>query len=158
MSSVTDLIALADEYFRAAQAESTGCKPGRPLSTAPFRLLCIHAIELYLNAFLRHAGEPAPAVRGLQHNLAARLQLTDRYGLVLRVKTRRHIEAVSENREYLVSRYAPEALQLSEINRLKSTLTEVRVKVVKMLARPVVIKPNDAALTASKKAKAEALA
>jgi len=135
-SSPTALVELADEYFQAAEMAIIRCKPGRPISTAPYRLLCIHAIELYLNAFLRHEGQPAPAVRGLQHHLSARMRLTDAYGLVLRHKTRRHLQAVSENREYLVSRYSPEAAQLSELNRLNATLAEVRGKVMKRLIEP----------------------
>lgn len=99
-------------------------------------MLCIHAIELYLNAFLRDAGQPAPAIRGLQHNLAARLELTDRYGLVLRQKTRGHLAAISENREYLISRYQPKAAKLSQLNRLQATLLEVREKVLKKLSEP----------------------
>lgn len=135
-STSGELIALADEFRRAADAVILTRTPGSAISTAPFRLLCIHAIELYLNAFLRDAGQPAPAIRGLQHNLAARLQLTDRYGLVLRQKTRGHLAAVSENREYLVSRYAPDAANLSQLNRLQATLAEVREKVLKKLSEP----------------------
>ena len=135
-STPAELIALADEFRRAADAVVLARTSGSTISTAPFRLLCIHAIELYLNAFLRDAGQPAPAIRGLQHNLAARLALTDRYGLVLRQKTRGHLTAVSENREYLISRYQPEAAKLSQLNRLQATLVEVREKVLKKLSEP----------------------
>ncbi|MGV3574652.1 MAG: hypothetical protein ACO1O4_05870 [Devosia sp.] len=135
-STAGELVALADVFGRAADALIATRTPGSSMSTAPFRLLCIHAIELYLNAFLRNAGQPAPAIRGLQHNLAARLELTDKYGLVLRQKTREHLTAVSENREYLVSRYAPDAAKLSQLNRLQATLTEVREKVLKKLSKP----------------------
>lgn len=141
-STSAELIALADEFRRAADAVVLTCTRGSMISTAPFRLLCIHAIELYLNAFLRDAGQPAPAIRGLQHNLAARLELTDRYGLVLRQKTRGHLAAVSENREYLISRYEPDAAKLSQLNRLQATLAEVREKVLKKLSEP---KPKNSA-------------
>jgi hypothetical protein len=124
-----ELMALAAQYQLAATEAIKICKRGHNISVAPFRLLCIHAIELYLNAFLLHCGEPASAVRGLQHNLAAYLALLDKYKLVLRTKTRCHLADISANREYLVSRYAPDVTTLSQINRLQATLTEVETKV-----------------------------
>ncbi|RYE50427.1 MAG: hypothetical protein EOP21_03850 [Hyphomicrobiales bacterium] len=149
-STPAELIALADEFRRATEAVVSTHKAGNTISTAPFRLLCIHAIELYLNAFLRDAGQPAPAIRGLQHNLAARLELTDRYGLVLRQKTRGHLAAISENREYLISRYQPKAAKLSQLNRLQATLLEVRKKVLKKLSEPKPkISPQALTLTGS---------
>ncbi|WEJ57456.1 hypothetical protein [Devosia sp. FJ2-5-3] len=65
----------------------------------------------------------------MQHNLAARLALLDKYKLVLKVKTRTHLSDISANREYLVSRYAPDATMLSQLNRLQATLAEIEAKV-----------------------------
>lgn len=132
-STAAEILALADEFRRSAVLVANGTKAGKANSTAPFRLLCLHAIELYLNAFLRHAGQPTPTIRGLQHNLAARLTLTDKYGLILRQRTRMHLAAISANREYLASRYEPAAATLSQVNRLEATLEEVRGKVLKHL-------------------------
>lgn len=130
-STAEELLALAEEFRKTAELVASSRVTGKPVSTAPFRLLCIHAIELYLNAFLRKAGQPGPAIRGMQHNLAARLDLTDKYGLVLRHRTRQHLQTVSANREYLASRYDPEATTPSQLNRLQATLAEVRSKVLK---------------------------
>jgi hypothetical protein len=135
-STVEETLALADEFRKAAEALAGIRQTGQATSTAPFRLLCIHAIELYLNAFLRSAGQPAPAIRGLQHNLAARLELIDKYGLVLRHRTRLHLATVSANRDYLASRYDPDATTPSQLNRLQATLAEVRLKVLKRLEEP----------------------
>jgi hypothetical protein len=143
-STVEELVALADEFRKAAELIASNRTTGRPVSTAPFRLLCIHAIELYLNAFLRKAGQPAPAIRGMQHNLEARLELTDKYGLILRHRTRQHLQAVSANREYLASRYNPDATAPSQLNRLQATLTEVRSKVMKQLEGPKPVAPVQA--------------
>jgi len=140
-STVEEILALADEFRRSAEALAGIRVKGKATATAPFRLLAIHAIELYLNAFLRSAGQPAPTIRGLQHNLAARLELIDTYGLVLRKRTRLHLATVSANREYLASRYDPDATTPSQLNQLQATLSEVRSKVLKRLQepRPVVV-------------------
>ncbi|WP_092424351.1 hypothetical protein [Devosia crocina] len=130
-----ELVNLAVEFETAAMEVLKNYKHGRTISAAPFRLLCIHAIELYLNAFLRQCGEPSSDIRSLQHNLSARLALTDKHGLVLKAKTKQHLESMSTNREYLTSRYAPDAQMLSQLNRLQATLLEVRGKVTSRLKR-----------------------
>lgn len=124
-----ELMALADQFQLAADEAIKISKRGHNISLAPFRLLCIHAIELYLNAFLLHCGEPASAIRSLQHDLAARLDLLDKYKLVLKAKTRCHLTDISANREYVVSRYAPDVTTLSQVNRLQATVAEVESKV-----------------------------
>lgn len=108
-------------------------KNGHTISAAPFRLLCIHAIELYLNAFLRESGETSSQIRALRHDLAARLALIEKHKLLLKVKTKQHLENMSANREYLTARYAPDAQLLSHLNRLQATLVEVREKVTSRL-------------------------
>ena len=55
----------------------------------PYRLLALHAIELYLNAYLLDRGYAAADVRRLQHDLAVRTERAVRAGLVLRVRTLR---------------------------------------------------------------------
>ncbi|ARU16671.1 hypothetical protein A9D14_11405 [Croceicoccus marinus] len=124
-----EVVALADEYRFAAQLLVQNGRPGEPRSRAPFRMVAIHAVELYLNAFLLQSGHSAGQVRGLQHNLAARAELAVERGLVLRKRTREHLHSMSQSREFLLTRYVPSSTSLSEINRLQATLTEVAQKV-----------------------------
>jgi len=124
------LIRLADEFRDAAKVIEKLGRPGDPVSRAPFRLNAIHAIELYLNALLLHAGHESGLVRGLQHDLAIRADLASQVGLLLRQRTLAHLHTLASTREYLLSRYAPEAHRtLSQLNRLSATLDEVATKV-----------------------------
>jgi len=98
---------------------------------APARMCAIHAIELFLNAFLRHEGISHGQIRGRMHNLADPSFVTT---LKLRKKTAQHLRDMSEKREYLISRYAPEmASQHTEVNRLMATSEEIMQKVCKHL-------------------------
>ena len=124
-----DIVALADEYRRASIDLMGAGRKGEPLSRAPGRLCAIHAIELYLNAFLLAGGTPPEQVRSHFHNLAARAERAIASGLVLRKRTAEHLRKMTEDREYLVSRYGPEMTStLSELNRLMATLEEVSKK------------------------------
>lgn len=126
---------LADEYRTAAHSLFAQRRKRKPLSLAPCRLSAIHAVELYLNAFLLYRGRDASSVRGLQHNLAAHADLAKEAGLVLKKLTTRHLHAINTNREYLVSRYSPELTAThSNISRLLATLDEVGNKVTKAVA------------------------
>src|SRR5262245_28709340 len=69
------IILLADEYCRAAQTLLEDGRKGKPLSLAPSRLCAIHAIELYLNAFLLHCGDNPKQIRRRKHDLAERANL-----------------------------------------------------------------------------------
>lgn len=129
------ILLLADEYRRAAHLLRQSGRPSEPLSQAPFRLVTIHAIELYLNALLLHRGHPPSQVRGLQHDLAQRAELAVAGGLKLRSRTAAHLAAIARNREYLVIRYGPELNGTSSrINRLTATLDELAKKVAMELA------------------------
>jgi hypothetical protein len=126
---------LAEEYRKAAKHLLQLGRPGKPLTRAPFRLAAIHAIELYLTALLLHRGHNAGDIRKMQHDLAERTDHAQRAGLRLRAKTARHLQSLSQNREYLVTRYGPElAATASQINRLTATLEEVAVKVTTLIA------------------------
>ena len=130
MAAPEQLLLLADEYRRAAHLLRPLGRPGEQLSRAPFRLLAIHAIELYLNALLLHRGHTPSQVRGLQHDLAQRSELAVAAGLKLRSRTAAHLAAIARNREYLVIRYGPELHRTSsQINRLTATLDELAKKV-----------------------------
>ncbi|HWV43196.1 MAG TPA: hypothetical protein VN004_16345, partial [Pseudorhodoplanes sp.] len=62
-ASAEQVFRLAEEYRTAANALAKIARPGVPLSRAPFRLIAIHAIELYLNALLLIEGEKPCKVR-----------------------------------------------------------------------------------------------
>jgi hypothetical protein len=127
--------ALADEYRKASQVLLALGRRGAPLTRAPFRLTAIHAVELYLNAFLLRRGHAPGQIRGLQHDLWARAELALAGGLSLRKRTAEHLRSLSAGREYLSSRYGPElAATMSQINRLVATLEEVANKVTKVTA------------------------
>ncbi len=126
------VLRLAEAYRDDAMhlLERRGCK-----SRSPFRLVAIHAIELYLNAYLLALGHPHTAIRGLQHDLGRRLTLLQEAGVVLRLRTAEHLKVLSSNREYLVSRYdSCETSSLSQLNRLQATMNEVRSRVTRKLA------------------------
>ena len=138
LATTYQVLTLAHEYRNAAIHLVALGRPREPLSRAPFRLAAIHAIELYLNAFLLQRGHPASEIRGLQHNLAERLKLAATYGLHLKVKTAQHINDLAENREYLVTRYGPEMTNsASKLNRLTATMEEVSSKISKSMTAEV---------------------
>ena len=135
-ASSAQLLALADEYRRSAKALMKTVRKGEPLSSAPGRLCAIHAIELYLNAVLRHHGETAGDVRAYRHDLAIRAARPELNSLRLRKKTILHLSKLTEGREYLVARYGPEQMPTSaQQNRLKATLDELAGKVRKLIAQ-----------------------
>src|SRR3954453_8354346 len=99
LATPDDFRRLAAEYQRAAHHLLELGRRGDPLSRAPYRLSAIHAVELYLSALLLHKGHEADRIRGLQHNLAARVDLAITGGLQLRQRTVTHLRTMSDNRE-----------------------------------------------------------
>jgi hypothetical protein len=75
-ATAEDLLTLAGEYRLAAATLHGNRRKGKPLSLAPCRLVAIHAIELYLNAFLLAKGLDPKEIRGLQHDLKARVLIS----------------------------------------------------------------------------------
>ena|SRR6478736_443364 len=128
-ATAQQILMLAKEYRRAADALLQIGRKGHTPSRAPYRLVAIHAIELYLNALLLAAGHPSPTLRRLHHNLATRTELALTAKLKLRGRTTRHLQSLSQTREYLISRYDPNFSGASELNRLAATLAEVAEKV-----------------------------
>ena len=142
-AGVEEIMQLADEYCRAAQALRKCGRKGKPLSRAPFRLCAVHAIELYLNALLLHLGDKPEQIRGRKHDLAARTRPALEGGLKLRERTAGHLIKMTETREYLVSRYDPEmSSTLSRINRLEATLNEVGKKVGDIVRNGTALRPS----------------
>ncbi|MER8822730.1 hypothetical protein [Mesorhizobium sp. M0619] len=149
LASPQQIHELAEEYRKAAALLLQLGRSGKPLTRAPFRLSAIHAIELYLTALLLHRGHNPNQIRKMQHNLAERTERALEVGLRLRAKTANHLQSLSQNREYLVTRYGPElAATTSQINRLTATLEEVAVKVTFLIAPSLrTVQQADAAAT-----------
>ncbi|MEO8300681.1 MAG: hypothetical protein ABI608_02740, partial [Rhizomicrobium sp.] len=122
-------------YHEAAKAMLLSGKKGNQLSRASWRLVAIHAIELYLNALLLHFGQNPSEIRGLQHNMGSRTERAIAKGLTLRKRTVSHLANIGMNREYLTVRYSPEpTATLSQINRLNATLEELAEKAAFLIA------------------------
>ena len=128
-ASAADVLALADEYRRAAEALLPTGRRRAPLSRAPYRLVAIHAIELYLNAYLLATGHSPLAVRRLQHDFVSRSRCAVGAKLVLKQRTLDHLARLSERREYLTTRYECAPTDASELNRLAASLAEIGEKV-----------------------------
>ncbi|AIC25524.1 hypothetical protein IE4803_CH00349 [Rhizobium etli bv. phaseoli str. IE4803] len=126
-----EVLDLADAYFDASKLLFNEGRKQIALSLAPARMCAIHAIELYLNAFLRYEGVAPEEIRKRMHNLAEPMFVAK---LKLRKKTALHLEAMTTKREYIISRYAPERTrEHTALNRLNATLSEVMAKVGKHL-------------------------
>lgn len=134
-----DLLALAQAYRTSALCLLE--RPGDVLPRAPATLCAIHAIELYLSAFLLHHGSSTAEIRGYCHDLAERGALALARGLTLRRRTAEHLVKMTRDREYLVSRYGAEDLStLSPPDQLLTTLNEVASQVIRAVdptAEPV---------------------
>jgi hypothetical protein len=108
-----------------------GIIPARCDQNTGYRLCAIHATELFLNAFMRSRGESPERIRGRLHKLADEDFCK---ALRLRKKTAQHLVNMTDRREYLISRYAPELTsQHTELNRLRVTFNEVQTKVSALL-------------------------
>ncbi|MDY8108417.1 hypothetical protein U0C82_04520 [Fulvimarina sp. 2208YS6-2-32] len=135
-ATAVEIFRLAEEYRIAANALSALGRSGDHLSRAPFRLTATHAVELYLNAWMLLDGVSPAAIRALHHDLGKRADHALASGLGLRGRTAAHLVAMSDRREYLVSRYAPRQFgTLSQINRLTATMDEIAAKVKQRIDR-----------------------
>ena len=135
-ASPCEVLALANEYRRAAEALLPIGSRRSPLSRAPYRLIAIHAIELYLNAYLLAAGHSPIEVRRLQHDFGSRTRYAAGSKLVLKKRTQTHLNRLSERREYLTTRYDCAPTETSELNRLAASLAEVAEKVSALVGAP----------------------
>lgn len=142
-ASSVQLFQLAEEYRKSSKYLLSRDGAKKPISHAPFRLVTIHAIELYLNALLLHTGKKTMEIRAMQHDLARRTEAVVTSGIKLRKRTAAHLIILTEKREYLISRYGPEELPTaSQINRLTATLDEVAEKVGKCIGVVPVAVPS----------------
>ncbi|MGM4986484.1 hypothetical protein [Rhizobium sp. 11_C7_N12_5] len=130
-AGVLGILNLAMQYQDAANKLGEGSsKPNQ----APRRLLALHAMELYLNAFLLAKGVDHATIRGFRHDLGERVRIASEAGLVLRKRTMAHLATLSASNECHVISYAPELTStLSQVNRVMATLDELSRKVRKVL-------------------------
>ncbi|NKJ37345.1 hypothetical protein [Rhizobium sp. SG570] len=130
-AGVRGILNLAMQYQDAANKLGEGSsKPNQ----APRRLLALHAMELYLNAFLLAKGVDPATIRGFRHDLGERTRLASEAGLVLRKRTVAHLATLSASNEYHVVSYVPELMStLSQVNRVMATVDELSRKVRKAL-------------------------
>lgn len=132
-ASVHDILELAGHYRTAAMLLGEHSPRRKQIAHAPRRFLALHSIELYLNAFLLAHGHDPKTMRG-QHDIGERARRAIADGLILRKRTAEHLETLSSNREYLVTRYGPEmTTTLSQVNRVMATLEELSLKVGKIV-------------------------
>lgn len=128
-ATAAQILLLANEYRRSADPLLNGRRIGCAISRAPYRLVAIHAIKFYRNAYLIAAGYRAVEIRAMQHDTATRAQSVAVAKLHLRNRRSAHLQTLSDNREYLVARYDPASTTVSQLNRLHATLAEVAKKV-----------------------------
>ncbi|MBP7240465.1 hypothetical protein [Amaricoccus sp.] len=135
-AGVDDLLRLAGSYHAAAEA-LLAAGDADDASRVPARFCALHAIELYLDAFLRALGEPAGRLRAQGHDLRPRAALAIELGLEIRRKTALHLVRLTLDRENLALRYGPvRPLEPCELNRLRRTLDEIGRKVRAATSRP----------------------
>nr|WP_234914425.1 hypothetical protein [Rhizobium rhizogenes]QCL09444.1 hypothetical protein pC5.7c_577 [Rhizobium rhizogenes]QCL09612.1 hypothetical protein pC5.8a_120 [Rhizobium rhizogenes] len=130
-AGVRDILNLAQQYQDAASKLGEGSsKPNQ----APRRLLALHTMELYLNAFLLAKGVDPTTIRGFRHDLGERTRLASDAGLILRKRSVAHLATLSSRNEYDAISYAPELMStLSQMNRLMATVDELSRRVRKAL-------------------------
>jgi HEPN domain-containing protein len=134
------LLGMAKSYHEAAdrlRAALTPCKNG---DYAPWRLLALHAIELYLSAaMLRHDHDMA-VVRSSSHDLEKKLNLLLKDGMRFSEKTCHVLRLVSQDRHYVRARYAPDMVkEMMPITRLNAALSDVAALMSRQVvpARPI---------------------
>ena len=128
------LLLLAQTFHEAAGQLLAG---GRAVG-APGRVCAIHAIELYLSAFLAQGGMAEADIRRMGHDLASREAAVTQRGLRFKQRTAAHLAAMTREREYVALRYRRiRADALAPESRMLATLNEVSQKVRRSVARPV---------------------
>lgn len=76
------------------------------MSTAgPVRLLCYHAAELFLKAYLREHGEDIHTLRGYNHDLSAMAVSAVEHGLQPEPRLLAQVKMIAEQNDYVRVRY-----------------------------------------------------
>ncbi|KAA1184873.1 hypothetical protein FP026_03385 [Rhizobium tropici] len=147
-AGVGSILNLATQYQDAARKLGEGSSKLNPASQ---RLLALHAMELYLNAFLLAKGVDPTTICGFRHDLDQRTRIASEAGLVLRKRTLAHLATLSADNEYHIIRYAGEhASTLSQLNRVMATVDELSRKVRKAL-RVTPAQPREQCLGSTQK-------
>lgn len=94
------IFSLADEYLEAARGNAA-----RGFAGGPTRLLCYHACELFLKAFLRERGEDIPTLRAYGHDLSRMLDSARAKGLLPSERGADIIKRVVDKNDYVRVRY-----------------------------------------------------
>jgi hypothetical protein len=129
-ASAAEIVRFAQAYHTSALMLIEAGRGREAVDRAPGRYCALHAIELYLDAFLRAAGEAPGRLRAHQHNFGMRAALAMERGLAIRRKTALHLVQLSRQREDLVVRYRPDCMDaICELNRLVASLEEIARKV-----------------------------
>lgn len=135
-SSHRELIELAASYAEAAEKLKELWKKGVPLSQAPFRFVAIHAIELYLNAYLETNDHDPKEIRGLQHDLQKKTNCAMADGLKLKLRTVKYLGKLTANADYTCARYKPASLkQPAPPSQLLAAMNDVKDKVAMAVAQ-----------------------
>jgi hypothetical protein len=109
---------LADEYFEAARVND---RQVRKFSGGRTRLLCYHACELFLKAFLRERGEDIATLRAYGHDLAKMLESAKAKGLLPSKRADVAITRVVDKKDYLRARYMVRPRRISRQPRLSGS-------------------------------------
>ncbi len=121
-----DVLAVAGSYAEAADHLFAQHRTAKPDLNMPARLCALHAVELYLHAFLRFRGASAKQIRARSHSL-----WHEEFNKVLDLdpKTRQHLQDLSSERVYVSVRYPIDHVSRPcPINRMERTLEAVREK------------------------------
>jgi hypothetical protein len=122
-ASPHEMLTLADAYAASADQLLEQYGAGKRDLRLPAHLCAMHAVELYLHAFLRFRGATSKDIKSRQHNFEHE-EFCERLGLDQ--KTREHLKRLSDRNEYLLVRYRPERVgDLSQANRMQRTLKAV---------------------------------
>ncbi len=110
---------LGDGFLDAARDTA---KTHRKMTDGPTRLLCYHACELFLKAFLRERGEDMDVLRAYGHDLGKMLESAKAKGLLPSRQAQRAITGVVGQNDYVRVRYmvveTEEDLPIDEVLRL----------------------------------------
>jgi len=93
---------LADAFLTAAKDTAGNT---RKSTSGPTRLLCYHACELFLKAFLRERGEEVDTLRAYGHDLGKMLDSAKAKGLLPARQAERAITLVVNQKDYNRVRY-----------------------------------------------------
>lgn len=102
---------------------------------APFELLCLHAIELAINAALRSSDFDQPTIHAMGHNLSTRARALGTRGLVWKRNSIGIIDTMSRDRHSLKCRYAPAESEPLALGCVEATTDEALEKCAAFVAR-----------------------